>query len=409
MIISKEIYLKEFRTAIQSPDSYRNKESKKYSYLNPNKTRDLYWWKKEPYIIFPNYNKDWVKRRAIIIGESESLIDKFVTNLNELELTLPIARDFMRKAIALDDAPNQIMQLLYILEDLKHQSSSILSIKKMIESNKNFRTGGNFEDLNNYEFRFLLWDDFIKRFNLQNEVKSITTLLENVANCCRNSCKNADNTEYDDMNKLCNFVSARLQEHNKIIAITCRNTDKRNITKDQIMLVAFNRCHQKDGKEFINYYYTNINNNYLLMPSKETHLSYQVHINVSRATTMLHFHHKNLLAFAWQIPIIYGECNIEQPDVLLILGNVTPSLNARDINLADLSQRIVSEFNNDAHPECIIGVRHGSWIISRDFDELLAGAKAIDSRAETSIGVRKKQIMDNIEKGFSNLKKNWLP
>lgn len=265
------------------------------------------------------------------------------------------------------------------MEDIKKQSEAMTFLNQFIKSSRFFRTGGNkFTDLDDIKYDFLFWTSFLNKYNL--EESEIKNLLNEVATYCRKSCEN-----YDELKCGYNVVSKRIDKKEEVILSTRTNVDKRKITADDVVLVSYDKVENKDDREIVHYCCTNISNDKEIRPSQETHLNYEIHRNVPRAKTILHFHHDNVLELAWSMPSDYKRDKIERYDELKIPEHPTPTLNGRNVKIKEFAERMVEKFNENEEIYCIIGVRHGAWAIAEDFETCLKYMK----KAEKNAGINK--------------------
>jgi hypothetical protein len=78
----------------------------------------------------------------------------------------------------------------------------------------------------------------------------------------------------------------------------------------------------------------------------ETHLNYEIHKNICRASTILHFHHKDILEYAWYTPIKFTEDNLDQDDLFSRDNFPVPLVKARNVDIKDLAANIVKRLND---------------------------------------------------------------
>ena len=169
------------------------------------------------------------------------------------------------------------------------------------------------------------------------------------------------------------------------------------------MVVGFNRkLDEISGKQIIHYDYTNLSAKpYLLEPSKETYLSYEIHNNIPDAVALIHFHHQNILFASWRLPL-YGIDKI--PDCFF-MQNPVPGINARDIALYELTKTLVDKFRGNSN--CVLGLRHGAWVISNNLKNALVEANKVDERAGRQRAEFYEEIFNYISQEFQKLKEDW--
>ncbi len=395
---SKEINLGEFRQAINNPVDYKNKRDVSgYSSLPSNYKRDYEWWRKEPSVLLDDIFIDWENLRDNLVTGSKETIDRFNRNKDNFERSIAVAEQYLKS----DAYPQPIIQLEYLLEDLKREFEVMSALKQFTKSSGVFRTGGNkFTDLEDIEYDFLPWDSFLSKFHLKED--EITNFLSEVATYCVKSCDG-----YPDVKRGYNVVSRRADETNEIILITRTNVDKRKIRSDDVVLMVHNSIEKKKDREIVHYWYTNTSNDDNIRPSQETHLNYEIHKSVPRAKTILHFHHDNILELAWSMPLVYGD-KMEQYDVLRIQGHPVPTLLGRNVKIKDLANRLAKKFQENDQIYCIIGVRHGAWAIAEDFETCLEETRIVEKQA----GINKspnmgQEFLTSIKKDFGRIQEQW--
>jgi predicted amidohydrolase/ribulose-5-phosphate 4-epimerase/fuculose-1-phosphate aldolase len=374
-ILPGKIKLKELRSAMGA--KIKKYKDSGFCGLPAGYERDLRWWDKNPIEELEDAFIGWENLRNELIEMAEGTVDRFNLNKNKFARSIEVAEDYLKK----ENSPRtqQIIQLAYLLEDLKKQSEAMTFLNQFIKSSRFFRTGGNkFTDLDDIKYDFLSWTSFLNKYNL--EESEIKNLLNEVATYCRKSCEN-----YDELKCGYNVVSKRIDKKEEVILSTRTNVDKRKITADDVVLVSYDKVENKDDREIVHYCCTNISNDKEIRPSQETHLNYEIHRNVPRAKTILHFHHDNVLELAWSMPLDYKKDKIERYDELKIPEHPTPTLNGRNVKIKEFAERMVEKFNENEEIYCIIGVRHGAWAIAEDFETCLKYMK----KAEKNAGINK--------------------
>ena len=396
--ISEEIKLSELRLAMDNPEEYKDKRDpySGYSDRPANYKRDYEWWRKEPSVLLDDIFIDWENLRDDLVTESKETIDRFNRNKDNFEKSIAVAEQYLES----DGSPQPIIQLEYLLEDLKKEFSSMTALKQFIKSRGIFRTGGNkFTDLEGIEYDFLSWDPFLSNFHLKED--EIKGFLSEVATYCVKSCDG-----YHDVKLGYNVVSRRVGETNEVILVTRTNVDKRKIKSDDIVLVAYNKVVKDKDREILHYWHTNTSDDAEIQPSQETHLNYEIHKSVPRAKTILHFHHDNILELAWSMPLISGE-NMEQYDVLKILGHPVPTLIGRNVKIKELANRMVNKFQENDQIYCIVGVRHGAWVIAEDFETGLIEIRTTERHAGINKPPLGQQFIKSIKEDFVAIQEEW--
>jgi len=222
---SRKVNLKNFRENLT-----RNKKSN-FIGLPENFRRDNDWW--EHNILIDKKYSDCQTRHKKFIESVEEIINIFSENKRDLEGSIELIEPHLKDC----NSPRQIMQLNYLLEDLKNQSESLIPLRELSKSHKIFATADKsitgFEEM---KPDFIEWDRFVAKFNLSEIENNIKILFKEVADHCVRSCIN-----YPDVSCRNNVLSMKINREGQnkkglVILITPTDRDKRELSEKDIVL-----------------------------------------------------------------------------------------------------------------------------------------------------------------------------
>jgi predicted amidohydrolase len=221
-ILDREIDLREFREAMRDPARYRRKAGRTYKTIPAGFHRKLNWYLGTHEACIESMFYDWERNRESTIELCEDIsrnIDLDIADMND--------------CIDNREAETGIvtMKSLYLLEDLFEQVSNLVCVKELIKSKGFFTTERSFIDVNEFEYTFMKWEDFITQYRLIPNENELKAKLEEVAKCCRDSC-----IGYGRHTRKCNTVSLKFTRN--IMLITCAEIDKSTLEDKDVTIVA---------------------------------------------------------------------------------------------------------------------------------------------------------------------------
>ena len=393
--LSAEINLKEFRRSTADSVNYRKNSGRRYSALPAHFERVMDWWKDTPENCIESRFSDWERMRADLINSCKEIVaicDENITGMKDCEELAKGTSN--RKTLS-----RELIRSIYLLEDLKEQASKLLPVKEFVNSGDFFSEQREIIDLDEFRFHFKMWDDFMSFFGLDDYKEKIKKDMEDVAKHCVTSCEN-----YGGMTKRCNFISMKIGDTDQIL-ITSTSKDKSILNEKDVVVVGLVPKDSKIGrKDKIEFYYTNMEGKKAIFPSLETYLGYKIHKETPGAKAILHFHHDNIVDFAWEIPIIYKD--YDNSTTLSVDHMSVPSVNGRNVKLVDITEKIIDIFKNNPEINCVIGVRHGAWTYGNSLAECLKNAtNAEEAAARWKIDPEK--ILQNVIKLNKEIEEIW--